>query len=53
MKYNKGITIYKLHITVTDKDSFEECNRCLIKSLNTHAEIDEEVRKEIIKEMLS
>lgn len=53
MKYTKGITIYKLHIIATEKDSFEECNRCLIKSLNRHVEIDVKVREEVIKEMLS
>lgn len=53
MKYSKGITICKLHITVTDKDSFEECDKCIIEALDRHPEIDKEIKQQFIKEVLS
>ena len=51
-KYSKGITIFRLHISVTDKDSFEECNEEILEELERHPELDTKVREQIIREVL-
>lgn len=52
-KYSKIVNIYKLKIIVIDKDNFEECDKEIIEELDRHPEINEEVKKEFIKEVLS
>ena len=54
MKYTKGINLgkYRLNILVTDKNSFEECDKEIIEELNRHSEIPDLERIEIIKEVL-
>lgn len=54
MKYTKGINLgkYKLNILVTDKNSFEECNKEIIEELNKHSEIPDLEKVKIIKEAL-
>lgn len=54
MKYTKGINLgkYRLNILVTDKASFEECNKEIIEELNNHSEISDSEKIEIIKEVL-
>ena len=54
MKYTKGINLgkYKLNILVTDKDSFEECDKEIIEELNRHSEIPDLEKIELIKEVL-
>lgn len=54
MKYTKGVNLrkYKLNILITDKNSFEECNKEIIEELNRHSEIPDLERVEIIKEVL-
>ena len=54
MKYTKGINLgkYKLNILITDKNSFEECNKEIIEELNRHSEIPDLEKVEIIKEAL-
>ena len=51
-KYSKGIKIYKLNIVVTNKDSFEECNKEIINRLDQHPELDKEEVKEIKRMIL-
>ena len=54
MKYTKGINLgkYKLNILITNKDSFEECDKELIEEINRHSEIPDLEKVEIIKEAL-
>jgi hypothetical protein len=54
MKYHKGIKIgKKINIMITDKNSFEECNKEIIEELERHPEINEQDRKEVILMVLS
>lgn len=52
MKYTKGVKIYKLNILVTDKDSFEECDKEILKELERHSELSTKEKEQIIKEVL-
>ena len=54
MKYTKGINLvkYKLNILVTNKNSFEECDKEIIEEINRHSEINDLEKIEIIKEAL-
>lgn len=56
MKYSKGIVISKpqhtLRIMVTDKDSFEECNKEILEELQRHPGINPKDKEQIIKKVL-
>ena len=51
-KYSKALTIFKLRISVTDKDNFEECNAEILEELERHPELDSKLKNQIVKEVL-
>ena len=51
-KYTKGIKIFKFSIMVTDKDSFEECDKEILEELERHPGIEQKDKEQIIKEVL-
>ena len=52
-KYSKGIKVYKYNILVTDKDSWEECDKELLEQIEMSPDFDDELKKYLIKEVLS
>ena len=52
MKYSKSLQIYRLRISVTDKQSFEECDKEILARLENHPELDQEEVDKIKREIL-
>lgn len=48
-KYSKGIKIFKLNILVTDKNSFAECDKEILKKLNEFPDLSETDKKMIME----
>jgi hypothetical protein len=51
-KYAKAITVNRLRIAATDKDSFDECNKAILAELEL-ADVDEQTKNEIKRIVLN
>ena len=51
-KYAKAITVNRLRIAATDKDSFDECNESILAELEL-ADLDEQTKSEIKRMVLN